>query len=376
MKNYFLKINKLTQKNQKGYAILFTIVVVSAISVITAGLTNAAYKQLILSSLAKDSQAAFYQSDTAGDCALYADRKNPSGIITTGGSWTCGGADLNVTPLSGGSYTIYPVDEDILTPCFRIDVTKTTNVEAPPTPSWETGLISWWNLDSDATDSIGGHDGTVTGAVLTSIGCKSGQCYTFAGSGDKIDVGVIPIPGDQGSISVWVQASSVGTYRCAIGRFWSQHYIGTQSSTDLSGRWQTSDGWGGVSSNVGLDTNLHHIVLTYDGSLGSGNVKIYVDGTLNNYSNFTGDTGNNTQPWQIGAHGNGEQFWKGTIDEVMMWGRPLDSTEVQELYNSLGGSTGTTTVQTQISAKGYNICKVDNLRTVEREIEINYEEEI
>lgn len=121
-------MNKIFTKNktEKGYAILFTVVIVSAISVITAGLTNAAYKQLILSSLAKDSQLAFYQADTAADCGLYADIKNPSGIITTGGAWSCGSQSLTVSaPDVNGSYTILPINDTVQTPCFRIIVNKT-----------------------------------------------------------------------------------------------------------------------------------------------------------------------------------------------------------------------------------------------------------
>ena len=132
MKNIFIKNkNPACAGRQKGYAILFTIVIVSAVSVITAGLTNAAYKQLILSSLAKDSQSAFYQADTAGDCALYADRvvgKTLPNIITTGGDWTCGGSSLTVGNISTNGYTIYPKSPaDVSSfPCFRIDVTKDT----------------------------------------------------------------------------------------------------------------------------------------------------------------------------------------------------------------------------------------------------------
>lgn len=128
MKKFFIK-----KKNQKGYAILFTIVIVSAVSVITAGLSNTAYKQIILSSLANDSQSAFYQSDTATDCALYADRveaiKLPpeTNVILNGGSWSCGGVNLDVVQINGnGDYTIYPTS-NVLTssdPCFKIDVLK------------------------------------------------------------------------------------------------------------------------------------------------------------------------------------------------------------------------------------------------------------
>ena len=57
----------------------------------------------------------------------------------------------------------------------------------------------------------------------------------------------------------------------------------------------------------------------------------------------------------------------------MVWNRALTSSEVLDVYNSSGTSvSGSAT--TKISAKGYNICKKSNIRTVEREIEINYEE--
>ena len=129
MKKYFKKY-----KNQKGYAILFTIVVVSAVSVITAGLTNSTYKQLVLSSLANDSQTAFYQADTASDCALYADRvkvsQDPNFVTdSVGVAWTCGGENLTVKKVETG-YSIYPTQPADTSgdPCFRIDVTKVPGV--------------------------------------------------------------------------------------------------------------------------------------------------------------------------------------------------------------------------------------------------------
>lgn len=125
MSKYFKKY-----KDQKGYAILFTIVVVSAVSVITAGLTNATYKQLVLSSLARDSQEAFYQSDSASDCALYADRvkrvTNPEMFNTNGTPWACGNLSLTIAQIPTGGYTVYPQDLTSKDPCFRIDVTKDT----------------------------------------------------------------------------------------------------------------------------------------------------------------------------------------------------------------------------------------------------------
>jgi len=142
MKNIFKKI----KSKNKGYAILFAVIIVSAISVITAGLTNTAYKQLLLSSLAEDSQAAFYQADTAGDCALYSsfvelNESAPNDVFLSGGTWTCGESDLDVTILDGnGSYRVYPQDDTSNDPCFRIDVIKVPTTDINGNPATESTI--------------------------------------------------------------------------------------------------------------------------------------------------------------------------------------------------------------------------------------------
>ncbi len=124
--------NILKNKRQKGYAMLFAVIIVSAISVITAGLINATYKQMMLSSLAKNSQSAFYQADTASDCALYADRvyreEHPQYFEEeNGGPFVCGGYKLKIRSFSKFDYIIYPEDLESsdTESCFRINVTKT-----------------------------------------------------------------------------------------------------------------------------------------------------------------------------------------------------------------------------------------------------------
>lgn len=110
-------------KKQNGYAMLFTVIIVSAISIITAGLINAIYKQLILSSLAKDSQSAFYQADTASECALYMDRVLGQDFIDSNPFWSCGKLNLDVKMIDK-NFSLIPADPDSLSPCFRVDVTK------------------------------------------------------------------------------------------------------------------------------------------------------------------------------------------------------------------------------------------------------------
>jgi hypothetical protein len=121
-----MKRIKVKTKNG-GYAILFTVVVVGIISAITIGLTNAAYKQMLLSSVARDSTSAFYQADIATECAMYAD--NIDFLINTEGSpstFDCGGVTMNYTHvLDDPLYQLRPQDESSSGRCFRVDVVKT-----------------------------------------------------------------------------------------------------------------------------------------------------------------------------------------------------------------------------------------------------------
>ncbi|MCA9352583.1 hypothetical protein KC901_00160 [Patescibacteria group bacterium] len=67
------------QKN-KGFVILFAVLVSSLILLISAGIFNIVQKEVVLSSYARESQRAFYAADSALECALYAD---VSGAVVT-----------------------------------------------------------------------------------------------------------------------------------------------------------------------------------------------------------------------------------------------------------------------------------------------------
>lgn len=123
MKNFKFK-NKNT-----GYAILFAVVIVSIISILSFGLSNTTYKQLILSSLASDSQISYLQSDMATECGLYADTIVGLGSISS--SWSCGiDSNGNIRTFSivdnGVKFIATPVTLGTKDPCFEFDIDKTT----------------------------------------------------------------------------------------------------------------------------------------------------------------------------------------------------------------------------------------------------------
>jgi hypothetical protein len=63
--------------SQRGFVILFAVLVSSILLSIGLGIFSITYKELLLSSSDRDSQVAFYAADTGTECALYWDVQHP-----------------------------------------------------------------------------------------------------------------------------------------------------------------------------------------------------------------------------------------------------------------------------------------------------------
>jgi hypothetical protein len=126
--------------HKKGYALLFTMVIVSVIMVIATGISSSISKQLVLSATASDSQIAFYEADTAVECALYATQViTMLSLVVSGPPWNqqfdCGQNQagglikLDVTeqtPVPSGIYDITP-PSNLKGPCFRIHIDESVS---------------------------------------------------------------------------------------------------------------------------------------------------------------------------------------------------------------------------------------------------------
>ncbi len=117
-----------------GFAMLFTVLVMSLILTIAVGISNTTFKQTILSSLAKDSQAAFYQADSAMECALYYDITKEWFALNLSLdqvplTLACGDAVLSLdTIVSSQNYLLYTQRvTDPTKGCFGILFDKATN---------------------------------------------------------------------------------------------------------------------------------------------------------------------------------------------------------------------------------------------------------
>jgi len=124
-----LKNNKIYPKKyqqNKGFAILFAVVISSVILAVTLGVADVSLKEIKFSTEAKDTNDAFFAADTGAECALYYDRTALIDNAFTGtATMTCNG--LNIT-LSGS----FPFWSFILSGlgsegqgCARVTVDKT-----------------------------------------------------------------------------------------------------------------------------------------------------------------------------------------------------------------------------------------------------------
>ncbi|MCK5176788.1 MAG: LamG domain-containing protein, partial [Candidatus Aenigmarchaeota archaeon] len=88
-----------------------------------------------------------------------------------------------------------------------------------------------------------------------------------------------------------------------------------------------------VNSTTDINDNeWHHVVGTYDGTT----MKIYIDGNLEDTNtDFSGNLSTNDGNVRIGAdyQATPDNFFKGTIDEVLIWNRALSPEEINASYN-------------------------------------------
>jgi hypothetical protein len=94
----------------KGYTLLFAVLVSALVLAIGVSILNTSRQELILTAGARNSEYAFYAADTGYECALYNDYNGPGGgtlfsTTTPPASLSCG-TDSKGTPVSSPvSYT-------------------------------------------------------------------------------------------------------------------------------------------------------------------------------------------------------------------------------------------------------------------------------
>ncbi|GEM_PF-3315412 len=202
-------------------------------------------------------------------------------------------------------------------------------------------LVSYWNLNGNAQDSVGTNHGTVNGAVLSQG--ASGQAYSFDGIDDYIEIGNSESLNltSKFTISAWVYLKPQATTYPGI--FWKNDTIILRyCPAELS---IVNDFQGFVRIGTILEPRVqfgpypdynkwYHVAMTYDSTKSENNLELYMNGELKSQENRTGRVDDLPGNYYIGRYYSvPSNYFNGTIDEVKVWNYALSREAIKSEYD-------------------------------------------
>jgi predicted ribosomally synthesized peptide with SipW-like signal peptide len=201
-------------------------------------------------------------------------------------------------------------------------------------------IVGDWHFDENsggmAYDNSGyGNNGTINGATWT--GGKYNPSLSFDGNDNIVVNDSDTLEPEKVTLEAWVKRDGTpGAYKYITGKQFSGSNGSYNLYTGSSGGLRFYIGYSSTqwipSPDAGTgvwDGNWHHIVGTYDGV----KVQLYKDGVeVGSGTATTESIDYNTSNFYIGSYGNGFYF-SGLIDEVRVYSRDLNASEILEQYN-------------------------------------------
>lgn len=143
------------------------------------------------------------------------------------------------------------------------------------------------------------------------------------------------------SVSIWAKPTNTSAQRAMFAKnsvdanvFGYMLYHNSSGQLFLQARAPSQlrlKTWTDLTMTAGV---WQHVVLTYDGSQNINGFRAYLDGTVG----ATPSSGSLTNSWvhtdafTVGRRSNAF-YWLGSLDELGIWDKALDSSEVSDLYN-------------------------------------------
>jgi hypothetical protein len=224
------------------------------------------------------------------------------------------------------------------------------------------GLVSWWQGEGNALDSVSANNGSLVGGVTYAPG-KKGSAFSFDGTG------YVLVPHNASlsfssalTIGLWYKpadgfTASYGLIDKRIGAAGANYGINNSSFAGMGVYFDDptvldgdDTGYGSVFEASRYNPSpapgvFHHLAATYH-QISATQVQLdtYLDGLLVRTKVINGNLANtiNNSPVTIGAtsQGGGE-FFNGLIDEVTIYNRALSGSEVFTLATVPEPTVGT-----------------------------------
>jgi large repetitive protein len=210
------------------------------------------------------------------------------------------------------------------------------------------GLVTWWPANGDASDPVGGNNGTLQNGATYAPG-EVGQAFSLDGVSASV---LIPNssslnPTGPFSVEAWIKAKpqqlSPDSQFLIVDKshgFTDNTGWGLQGNSDgtVAFFYGTGSGFPLVSTtNSVLDDQWHHLAGVFTGS----KIQIFEDGVLHSSLSQAALPANNQRSVEIGASWGGgtpTRFFHGLIDEVSYYNQALSSNDIAAIYAS--GSAG------------------------------------
>ena len=190
-------------------------------------------------------------------------------------------------------------------------------------------LVGWWRFDEGsgtvANDSSGyGNDGTFNGDPQWAVGMLGGA-LEFDGTDDYIEVP------DNESFQLWERftlAAWIYQVESSSSRIIDKIGAGTANGPHLDTHPGTKlRSCSGTCISTAADHTLeewHHVAVTFD----EGDVKLYVDGSIEAEGSAPSPLAGNSLPLRIGADSDGQSLFYGLIDDARVYNRALTEAEI------------------------------------------------
>jgi len=233
-----------------------------------------------------------------------------------------------------------------------------------------TGLVGNWTLDetsgTTAADISGsGNDGTMQNGLSADSHSVSGQLnsaihFNTSDSNDYIQASSAAINPARGTFAMWfkpdVHYSALTTQNFLLGEWGGSHgpndyFFNLYSPTnglycgidDATGTLHYSGPGGATLDPHWVVGKWMHLACTYDDSLGTNNIKVYVNGQELAYLERFGMGDWSANRWvppanlTFGNDGSGfSRPTEGTLDDIRIYDRVLSDADITALYNYTG----------------------------------------
>ena len=210
----------------------------------------------------------------------------------------------------------------------------------------DSGLVGCYPFSSNALDLSGNnHNGVVSGAQLTTDRFNnSNSAYHFNGTSDYIAINNFDslISQDEWSISFWEKAD-LQTSNCPFvlspANLTDRLVLGTKYKGQIYFDYGNIEGTGRTIAKDTFNSNWNHYVFVISNKRSLK--QVYRNDTLVLNTNLLDQLTNWSRTLLIGGGSdvnNGNIRFHGSIDDIRIYNRPLNGSEVTELFNMAGSN--------------------------------------